>query len=96
LGKASMERTVAGRRITANTESHLLKPGDYGRRQNGTWIVCTPNGLSGSLSNHTVTEHEDGTITVAPSILISGWNYPESRNKETYHGFLEKGIWKEV
>lgn len=33
---------------------------------------------------------EDGTITVSPSILISHW---EGRS---WHGYLERGVWREV
>lgn len=36
----------------------------------GTWAVTTPNGRLGSIAKHTVVEHEDGTITVSPSILV--------------------------
>lgn len=37
------------------------------------WEVMTPDGHGGRLDPkiHTVTEHEDGTITVSPSIDIS-------------------------
>ncbi|MDD3813297.1 MAG: hypothetical protein PHZ02_01515 [Desulfocapsaceae bacterium] len=70
-------------------ESHLLKPGEYGKRKDGVWIVRSPNGLCGDLCNHEVVEHDDRTITVSPSILISDGN-------QTYHGYLEKGVWREV
>lgn len=69
-----------------------LKPGEYGiNPQDGIWYCCTPNGEYGNLSNHTVTEYEDGTITVSPSILVT------NTNEETlWHGFLEHGIWREL
>lgn len=55
------------------------------------WMICFPDrgagDLMGNLSNHTVTEHQDGTITVTPSILT--WNRVERR-----HGFLTKGVWE--
>lgn len=35
-------------------------------------------------SNHGVTEHEDGTITVSPSIIFPN---------EGWHGFLQRGVW---
>lgn len=53
-----------------------------------TWMVRTPNGHYGNLANHEVVEHEDGTITVTPSILISN-----PQEGELYHGFLTKGEW---
>lgn len=65
-----------------------LGPGDYGKHPDGTWYASPPDsgiGL-GSLAGHEVTEHEDGTITVSPSILID--------NK--WHGYLERGIWRTV
>jgi hypothetical protein len=46
--------------------------------------------FSGNLTNHEVTEHEDGTITVSPSILIR-----RGRGKE-WHGWLERGVWRSV
>jgi hypothetical protein len=39
---------------------------------------------------HTIVEHEDGTITVSPSILVTG-----SHGKQ-WHGYLERGVWREV
>jgi hypothetical protein len=54
-----------------------------------TWMVRTPNGHYGTLKNHEVTEHEDSTITVSPSILIS------DNTGELYHGFLTAGEWSE-
>lgn len=44
--------------------------GSYGKDSSGTWCVITPNGRYGSIAKHTVVEHEDGTITVSPSILV--------------------------
>lgn len=47
------------------------------------WIITAPDGSKGSLTadSHTVTEHEDGTITVEPSLVMpSGW-----------HGWLRRG-----
>jgi len=54
-------------------------------------MVRTPNGHLGDLGNHDVTEHEDGTITVSPSILVSN-----PQEGELYHGFLEHGVWREA
>lgn len=66
-----------------------LEPGDYGKWKDGTWYAETPNGHGANLGAHQVTEHADGTITVAPSILVSG------RNGPLWHGYLEKGVWRE-
>lgn len=55
-----------------------------------SWWVVAPNGAEGRLkSNHVVTEHEDGTITVTPSIVI---NTPGN----AYHGFLTRGVWRDA
>ncbi|HPN01708.1 MAG TPA: DUF6527 family protein [Methylotenera sp.] len=64
--------------------------GSYGTANGKDWFCSTPNGLFGNISNHSVTEHEDGTITVSPSILVS-----QSHNNLSWHGWLEKGIWRE-
>jgi hypothetical protein len=53
-----------------------------------SWMVRTPNGHMGNLGNHEVIEHEDGTITVSPSIAVS------DNSGELYHGFLRRGVWE--
>jgi len=67
-----------------------LKPGEYGLHpSDGNWYASTPNGLLGSLVGHEVVENEDQTITVDPSILVT------KRNGLRWHGYLERGIWRE-
>lgn len=50
----------------------------------------------GTLTQHTVREHEDGTISVrrgdgsSNSILQSG---PHGRS---WHGYIEHGVWEEI
>lgn len=58
------------------------------------WYCNTPNGHLGNLGLHEVTEHEDGTITVSPSILVS--TSRDGQKVEVWHGFLEHGVWREV
>lgn len=65
-----------------------FRPGTYGKDSRGVWMICFPNGALGSLEKHTVTEHEDGTITVSPSILVTGGGLK-------IHGYLERGIWRD-
>lgn len=75
------------------TKVPFLDPGEYGK-VDGVWH-CVPPGnkkLLGCLSGHKVIEHEDGTITVSPSILIS---YSGGDGDFSWHGFLERGIWRE-
>ena len=79
-----------GHRRPDGTEVHKLTPGEYARRGE-RWWACTPNGLTGNLGAHDVTEHDDGTITVRPSILVTT---PSSG--ASWHGFLEQGKWREV
>jgi len=68
--------------------------GEYGKvlELEGVWMCRVPaTGFgSGTLGNHQVTEHEDGTITVSPSILSYG------HDGKQWHGYLERGVWREV
>lgn len=68
------------------SSSEILEPGEYGRCDGADWYGCTPTGLLAGLRLHTVIEHDDGTITVSPSILVSGGG-------ERWHGFLRGGTW---
>jgi hypothetical protein len=80
---------MQGRR--RDCELHEMEPGDFGRpRSDGVWLCRAPNGYGGNLRSHEITEHEDGTITVSPSILIS------RRPEGEWHGYLERGVWREV
>lgn len=72
-----------------------LKPGEYGRWTDGSWYGCTPNDHGCNLGAHQVIEHEDGTITVSPSIEVYlDAAYGRAR-KSLWHGFLERGVWRE-
>lgn len=68
--------TAQGRRVPDTINGYIqLEPGTE-------WI--------GSLGSHTVTEHDDGTWTVDPSILIrSGPGMTDE-----WHGWLRAGIWE--
>lgn len=57
-----------------------------------SWMCVTPSGHSGNLAAHEVIEHEDGTITVSPSILVSTTR--DGERCELWHGYLERGIWR--
>lgn len=80
---------MTGQRV--EWQDGLLKPGEYAKHPTAGWHACTPNGHLGNLSAHDVTEHEDGTITVSPSILVS--EAPGGR--QLWHGYLERGVWRE-
>ncbi len=64
-------------------------PGAYGTANGTDWFCTTPNGLFGNISAHKVEEHNDATITVSPSILVT-----VGRGGEQWHGFLERGVWR--
>jgi len=78
---------MTGRRIADG--SNVFEPGDYSKGFDGHWYARTPNGLLAGLRNHSVREHEDGTISVEPSILV------HQPNVGQWHGYLQRGIWKE-
>jgi hypothetical protein len=66
-----------------------VSPGDYWKRRDGSWYLQAPSGEHGAANARwTITEHEDGTITVSPSLFF---NTPRG-----WHGFLEKGVWRKV
>ena len=71
-----------------------LNENEYGKGIDGTWYFYPPGAGIANLANHTVAEHEDGTITVSPSILITFADADGERCQ--WHGFLEKGIWRTI
>lgn len=79
---------MQGTRVSDDHEG-LLKPGEYGK-VGDVWYACSPNGLHAGLALHKVIEHEDGTITVSPSIWVR-----TGHEGKSWHGYLEKGIWRE-
>jgi hypothetical protein len=68
----------------------LLAPGEYAKGPDGAWYAMTPNGHLAGLALHDVVEHEDGTITVSPSISV------RQERAELWHGYLERGQWRSV
>lgn len=87
------------RRDIVDSEWTTAQVWDYGKLTHDMgwhWYCCVPEDnddgfMLGDLSRHTVTEHEDGTISVSPSIEIGKYT-----SRETWHGYLEKGIWRKV
>ena len=77
-----------GRRVD-HFGGELPPPGSYWNdKRDGDWYGIAPNGLYTALAAHQVTEHEDRTITVSPSILVRN-------SSAVWHGFLERGVWRE-
>ena len=92
---------MTGRRVYPSVDGELrLAEGDYGRDGRGHWYCwppATPEECCGILDGHQVTEHEDGTITVSPSIFIEytvGVLSGEAGPRTSWHGFLERGVWR--
>jgi hypothetical protein len=91
-------KTTQGRRVYPADDTGVLRfaEGDYGQDpKTGRWYGRVPGGDLGDLTNHQITEHEDGTITVSPSILVYGGD-GQGGYREAWHGFLERGVWRAV
>jgi hypothetical protein len=86
-------REHEGTRLPDGTGWFDAEPGDYWRiRRDGEWLWKATDpvyGMVAALDEHEVTEHDDGTITVSPSILIHGGE----RMKDEFHGYLKHGVW---
>lgn len=76
---------MQGRRLPDGWHTTDSEPGDYWRTPDGHWEIRDPLGNAGRIGTHTVEEHDDGTITVTPSIL--------DPDEGGYHGFLQHGVW---
>jgi hypothetical protein len=84
--------------------SSRAAPGSYMKVSTGRrvlWYIVDPDGEIGSLGyRHTVTEHDDGSITVSPSILADPGRHAEGIGDiikaDGWHGFLEHGVWRSV
>lgn len=74
-------------------QPHELEAGEYcfDAGGDGRWYLCMPDGIQCAISPkiHSVMEHEDGSITVSPSII----RYKTTTSPE-WHGFLERGVWR--
>lgn len=70
------------------TGDYCKVPASVDPRPGQVWYAMAPNGDIGAIlqKHHTVAEHEDGTITVTPSLVMPGG----------WHGFLHAGVWSEV
>jgi hypothetical protein len=83
-----------GQRLPDGTDwSSAVPNGAYWKSvHDGRWDATTPNGLLANLRGHQVTEHDDGTITVSPSIEVNRGR--ANPTKGYWHGFLERGVWR--
>jgi hypothetical protein len=99
---------VIGRRVKTNAAGWIdqpLEPGEYFKAANpvsdgsraGSWYGKTPNGHVCNLGGHSVIEHDDGTISVSPSIRVWIGGYSSGHPEQTlWHGYLEHGVWRQV
>ena len=85
---------MIGRRVYPDDEGnlHVILPGDYGKFGDG-WLLCVPTGIHGLIKEPIwkIIEHDNGTITVSPSIDVK--SHIDTYN---WHGYLEKGVWRKV
>lgn len=90
------ENTLAGRRLYATTNGSDYPPDIRGMEPGDYMLVTTPQatrelwfrdpiGMVGRCVTHTITEHEDGSVSVDPSIADEGAG--------TWHGWLKRGEW---
>ena len=69
----------------------IPQSGEYGKLPNNEWYAFPPNtSMHGNISNHSITVHTDGTISVSPSILVT---YGDGIS---WHGYLTNGIWHQI
>jgi hypothetical protein len=92
--------TVQGVRVYPDAHgwldgSEIDKPARYGRAtavvgRLAWWQVTAPDGSVGSVnpSVHQVVEHDDGTITVSPSLNFA------ARRAGAWHGWLRRGVFE--
>ncbi len=85
-----MSKTLQGTRLNDNESPS--NPGEYSKWSDGSWMLCLPTGIHGRINDKIwkITEHDDNTITVSPSIKTTCGDH-----KYDWHGFLEKGVWRE-
>jgi hypothetical protein len=57
------------------------------------WYLYLPKCGLGNLKAHDIIENPDGTISVTPSILVTGHDEGKPMQR---HGYLTNGVWKEV
>jgi hypothetical protein len=100
-----MSAEVVGARVYPEENGYLdagkiNRPATYGRAtaervlgtRAGWWQVAAPDGSIGALNPgiHQIAEHEDGTITVTPSLDFS------KRREGAWHGWLTRGVFRSV
>lgn len=108
---AAGDVTPGRRRDWDSTRPWELESGDYmyNCREDGTigvwvWTPDKPGHGPCELSTWSPVVHEDGTLTLSPSILahavtlgpLNDHTPGEPFTVPEWHGYLERGIWREV
>lgn len=84
---------MIGKRV--DKEPHLLLPGEYTFwERGGGWYACTPCGNLANLTGHKASVETDGSLTISPSIMV--WANRNGGKIELFHGWLEKGVWRDA
>lgn len=78
---------MQGRRRAPNTKPWNLKPGEYMLRRGIVWCQLPTDVGPCRLEGWTYEVHENGTISVNPSIHDVG-------TEDGYHGWLRRGVWE--
>ena len=70
----------------------LVNVGAPGGAEKWNLWIKDPRGHEGMCAAHIhkITEENDGTVTVSPSIA------PNDTDPGGWHGYLERGVWREV
>lgn len=72
---------------------------DAGNLTGEVWMFLGPNGTGvGTLVNHTVREHDDGTVSIRPgdgssNSILQDNGYPGDKHR-TWHGYVEHNEWR--
>lgn len=86
MAEIAAKRVDGLKAIDTSAICYGYEPDDDGL--GGGWFIYFPGFGSGMLSNHHITENNDGTITAYPSIVM----YAGAGKKR--HGWLRDGIFE--
>ena len=75
-------------------DGSIFEPGEYGKVNDDSFHGCAPGdaNMMCNLAGHKIIEHDNGAITVSPSILITTHT---KGVQAQWHGYLIKGVWEE-
>src|ERR1700741_2936594 len=84
--------------LTRDTGRLLIADPKYTSNLTGTvWSYMPPDGNGvGTLMQHTVREHEDGTISVVAGDGSSNSIMHTGAQDKSWHGYIDHGVWNEI